>query len=318
MSRSCPITAIVVPCFNEQEGLPRTLSVLTRLIAVLVEKGEIDPASFVFFVDDGSRDGTWRILEDANKESSGVKAIRLSRNFGHQQALLAGLLSVRGQVDCAISIDADLQQDVDMIPEFIAKYREGAEIVFGVREDRASDSWVKKWTALGFYRLMEALGTPLIKNHADYRLTSNIALDTLHEYRENNVFLRGIFADMGLPRDFVRFFVKEREAGRSKYTIGRMIVFALHGVSSFSVAPLRIISFLGFIIFSFSAVMGLYILYRNIVIGDTIPGWASTALPIYFLGGLQTLCIGILGEYIGNIYGEVKSRPKYIINQRLE
>ena len=222
------------------------------------------------------------------------------------------------QVDCAISIDADLQQDEKAIPEFIKKFKSGADIVFGIREDRESDNFLKKITALVFYKIMERLGTPLIRNHADYRLTSRKSLEILRSYNESTVFLRGIFADMGLPRDFVTFSVKKRSLGVSKYTLKKMIAFAVHGISSFSVAPLRVISLMGFIIFSLSALMGFYILFRSLFIGDTVPGWASTTLPIYFLGGLQMLCLGVVGEYIGNIYMEAKSRPKYIISERLD
>lgn len=317
MNRTCPILSIVVPCFNEAETLPDTIHKLCAVIGNLVENGSIDSSSFIYFIDDGSNDATWNLLIDAHKTLPNVKALRLSRNFGHQSALLAGLLDVKDKVDCAISIDADLQQDEAAIPEFIEKYVAGAEIVFGIRKDRSTDSYLKKWSALIFYRLMEYFGTPLIANHADYRLTSKEALNALSQYRENSIFLRGIFPDMGLDSDYVYFDVKDRAHGASKYNVKKMLAFAIHGIASFSVVPLRLITVLGFFIFSISALMGTYILFRGIIIGDTIPGWVSTTLPIYFLGGLQMLSIGVLGEYIGNIYAETKSRPKYVVKDRL-
>jgi len=316
MSRSCPKLSLVVPCFNEEQMIAETIVRLKRVLSGLIDKGEIQGDSAIYFIDDGSTDRTWEIIS----ESGGglVKGVRLSRNYGHQLALLAGLNHVSGNTDCAISIDADLQQDEAAIPLFIDKYKSGADIVFGVREDRKTDGIFKKWTALLFYKLMEYMGTPLIRNHADYRLTSDVALHVLGEYSEANVFLRGVFADMGLQRDYVTFSVKEREAGESKYTFRKMVSFALHGISSFSVAPLRIISLLGIVIFGASALMGLYILMRNLLVGDTVPGWASTTLPIYFIGGLQMLSIGVIGEYVGNIYTQTKARPRYIVRGILD
>ena len=313
-----PILSIVVPCYNEADGIALTIEKLQAVLAELTGSAIVDENSFIFLVDDGSQDNTWELIKAYHENNEKVRGIRLSRNFGHQQALLAGLHAVSEHVDCAISIDADLQQDEKVIPEFINKFKNGADIVFGIREDRDTDSLLKKMTALAFYKIMERLGTPLVRNHADYRLTSKKSLEVLKRYGESTVFLRGIFADMGLPSDLVMFSVKERTAGVSKYTLKKMIAFAVHGISSFSVAPLRIISFMGFIIFSLSALMGFYILFRSLIIGDTVPGWASTTLPIYFLGGLQMLCLGVAGEYIGNIYIEAKSRPKYIISERLD
>ena len=310
MNNENTVLSIVVPCYNEAETLPQTIEKLLAVLADLTASSIVSDSSFIYFIDDGSQDNTWEIVKSYHEKNERIKGVRLSKNFGHQQALLAGLHAVSEQVDCAISIDADLQQDEKAIPEFIKKFKSGADIVFGIREDRESDNFLKK--------IMERLGTPLIRNHADYRLTSRKSLEILRSYNESTVFLRGIFADMGLPRDFVTFSVKKRSLGVSKYTLKKMIAFAVHGISSFSVAPLRVISLMGFIIFSLSALMGFYILFRSLFIGDTVPGWASTTLPIYFLGGLQMLCLGVVGEYIGNIYMEAKSRPKYIISERLD
>ncbi len=318
MNRSTPALAIVVPCFNEEEALSSTILSTRHTLDTLISNGHVSKDSYILFVDDGSNDHTWDIIEKAHNDDPSISGLRLSRNYGHQNALMAGMLHARNNSDCCISIDADLQQDISKLEDFLLHYKSGSDIVFGIRHDRKSDGFFKKWTALGFYGLMTKLGTPLIRNHADYRLTSREALDALAQYGERNIFLRGIFADMGLKTSNVYFETKERTQGESKYTIRKMILFALHGITSFSIAPLRFITFLGIIIFTLSTIMGFYIMARSLIIGDTVPGWASTTLPIYFLGGLQTLCIGILGEYIGNIYMETKSRPRYLIQKVLE
>lgn len=313
-----PLLAILVPAYNENAVINRTIDSLSTVLEEMRNQELVQEASFIFFVDDGSSDATWRSLVDAHAGNPAVKGLRLSRNFGHQNALLAGLLTVRNHVDCVISIDADLQQDEKAIPEFIKKYNEGADIVFGIRRDRMADSYIKRQTASWFYRLMKIFGANIIEHHADYRLMSRKALDVLAEYGEINLFLRGIVTDIGLRTDRVFFDVTERRLGETKYSLVRMVAFALKGITSFSVTPLRLVTLMGFVVFLASLMMTGYILFQKFVTGLAVPGWASTVIPVYFIGGIQILCIGVIGEYLGNIYKEVKARPRYIIEEKLD
>ncbi len=310
--RKPPLLAIVVPCFNEQECLLRTAQVLGAQLDAMAKGGLVAEESFLYFVDDGSTDASWSLLETIHREYPLVRALKLSRNFGHQNAVLAGLMAVAGRSDAAISIDADLQQDPGAIPEFVKQYLLGAEVVFGVRNDRASDGLRKRITALGFYRVMNVMGVNVLRNHADYRLLGPQALRALAEYPEPNIFLRAICAQLGFRTAIVRFDVVPRSKGESKYSFVMMLKLAIDGITSFSVVPLRLIAVVGALIFGGSMAMAGYILWRTLLIGDTVPGWASTALPIYFIGGIQLFCMGILGEYVAQVVSAVKRRPRYI------
>lgn len=309
--------ALVLPCYNEEQVLKETIMRLTKTLNDLVIKNKISEKSFMLFVDDGSKDKTWEIIDSKNKINNFVKGLKLSKNQGHQNALLAGMENVIDNCDCLISLDADLQQDENSIENFVDKYLEGSEVVLGIRNDRKSDGIFKKTTALGFYKLMETMGVNIIKNHADYRLLSNRANKSLMEYKEINLFLRGLVPLIGLKTDYVYFEVKDRFAGESKYTLSKMLGFAVDGITSFSVTPLRLISVTGFLIFFLTIIMSLYVLGMTFFTSNTVPGWASTVLPIYFIGGIQVLSIGIVGEYIGKIYKETKQRPRYFVEKEI-
>ncbi len=311
-SSACPILAIVVPCFNEEESLPTALPILMKVLDEMKALRLVSEESYLYFVDDGSSDKTWMFLHANHQASPTVRALKLSRNFGHQIALLAGLMAVKGRCDAAVSIDADLQQDPLAIPEFVKKYVSGAQVVFGVRNDRSSDGLFKKVTANGFYSFMKAMGVMIIPNHADYRLLGSRALDVLAEHTEPNIFLRAICVSLGFKTDTVYFDVKERTEGSSKYSFSKMLQLALDGITSFSIVPLRAIAVLGFLIFCGSLLMAIFVVYSTLFTDKTIPGWASTTLPIYLLGGIHILCMGIVGEYISQIVTAVKRRPRYI------
>ncbi|MGE5621403.1 MAG: glycosyltransferase family 2 protein [Candidatus Bathyarchaeota archaeon] len=312
-----PRIALVVPCYNEEECLLATIATLGRLLDRLAGEGTVAADSFLYLVDDGSSDRTWTLIATAHAADPRVRGLRLSRNFGHQNALLAGLKGVMGRCDASISIDADLQQDPEAIPAFVDAYRRGAEVVLGVRSDRRADGWFKGTTARLFYRLMAAMGVGIVPNHADYRLLGAQAMAALAEYRESNLFLRYICCQLGFRTETVSFEVRPRLQGESKYSLAKMLRLALHGITSSSVVPLRLVAVTGFVIFLLSAVMGGYVLYRTLAVGDTVPGWASTTLPIYFIGGIQLLCLGVVGEYVGQIFGEVKRRPHYLQDHEL-
>ena len=314
--RDRPLLSIVVPCHNEEIIVAEAAHRFAALLRDLIAAGQIAPDSFLYFVDDGSADRTWAIISALHEQNPSVKALRLMHQAGHQNALLAGLLSLRERVDCAISIDCDMQQDESAIPSFLGKYRQGCDIVYGVRDSRRSDSYLKKMTALFFYRLMRLMGVKLLKNHADYRLVSRRVLRTLSEYREVNLFLRGIFIETGFKSEVVMFQARERLAGESKYSPARMLSFALDGITSFSIVPLRFVALAGAAIFIFSLLMTIWILF-SVARGNVVPGWASTVIPIYFLGGAQVMLMGIIGEYVGKIYKEVKARPRYIVDTEL-
>lgn len=306
---------VVVPCYNEEAVLPETIARLATLIRGLIEKGRIASESGVYYVDDGSRDGTWRIIQDAAAREPGVHGIKLSRNRGHQNALLAGLEGAQG--DAVISVDADLQDDLGVIEKMVDLYVGGAEIVYGVRESRATDTIFKRITAEFYYRLLARMGVQIIFNHADYRLMSRRALQALERFGEVNLFLRGIIPQLGFTTATVTYARGERVAGESKYPLRKMLALAANGITSFSIVPLRLIAGLGFLISSFSAVMIGWIVVGKLF-DNVIPGWASSVVPIYLLGGVQLLSIGIIGEYIGKIYLETKRRPRFLIEERTE
>lgn len=308
----CVLT-LVVPCFNEEEVLPDTASQLSALLAQLGRDGLVSPHSRVLFVDDGSTDGTWSLIESLSQRAPALSGIKLSRNRGHQNALLAGLFTAEG--DVMVSIDADLQDDIGVIRDMVQQYRQGADVVYGVRKNRASDSAFKRLTAAGFYRFMKLLGADSISNHADFRLMSRRAVEALKQFGEVNLFLRGIVPLIGFRSAIVRYDRLERRAGVTKYPLRRMLGLALDAVTSFSVVPLRIITLIGFIVFLISAAMAGWALWARLFTDQTLPGWTSTILPIYFLGGIQILCIGVIGEYMGKLYQEAKARPRYIIEK---
>jgi polyisoprenyl-phosphate glycosyltransferase len=308
--------AIVVPCYNEEEVLPETTRRLTALLGRLVAAGKANPESRIVYVDDGSHDGTWQSIERLSSADPRISGIKLARNVGHQRALLAGLLTARG--DALISIDADLQDDVDAIEQMLDAYHAGDEIVYGVRRQRDMDTIFKRMTAHVFYRTMRLLGTEIVEDHADFRLMGRRAIEALREFREVNLFLRGIVPLIGYPSSEVRYARTERFAGQSKYPLNKMLGLALDGLTSLSSLPLRIITFVGMGVFLITVVLGLWTLGAALLTDSTVPGWASTVLPIYFIGGVQILCIGILGEYAGKIYREVKQRQRFIIERIVE
>lgn len=306
---------IVIPCYNEEAVLPETNRQLTALIDEWISRGLLDDCRIVY-VDDGSKDRTWKIIEGLREESPFAHGLKLAHNAGHQHALWAGLMWSVDKCDAVVSIDADLQHDIHKIGEMVDAYRDGCEVVYGVRNDRVTDSVFKKKTALGFYRLMGKMGVDLIPNHADFRLLGSNALKALSQFPERNLFLRGMVRSLGFKEKIVRFDCRDRFAGESKYTLRKMFNFAIDGITSFSVQPLRIIAALGLIVLVLSFLAGVYALVAYFC-GKTIPGWTSLLLSIWFLGGIQLLCIGVLGEYIGKNYVEVKRRPRFIIEKEI-
>ena len=307
--------SIVVPCYNEHEVLPETNRRLLALLDTMQSQALVSADSGIYYVDDGSRDGTWELIESLAAADPRVHGLKLSRNRGHQMALLAGLLTVEG--DAMVSIDADLQDDVAVIENMVREYLAGAEVVYGVRDSRASDSVFKRRTALLYYGLMKRMGVDLVHNHADFRLLGRRAVEALREYGEVNLFLRGIVPLIGYKAATVKYDRAERFAGVSKYPLRKMLAFAAEGVTSFSIVPLRMITVLGFVVSIFSFAMILFVVYGTIVMKAALPGWASTVVPVYFLGGIQLLSIGILGEYVAKIYLETKGRPRYFIEKIL-
>lgn len=305
--------SIVVPCYNEEEVLPETTRRLTGLLARLVAAGKVSENSRLVYVDDGSRDGTWRLIEEICAVDPRIGGIKLSRNVGHQRALLAALLTVEG--DALVSIDADLQDDLDVIEEMIDAYRAGDEVVYGVRCQRTTDTPFKRVTAHAFYRMMRMLGADVVEDHADFRLMGRRAIEGLREFREVNLFLRGIVPLIGYPSSKVSYARAERLAGQSKYPLHKMLGLALDGVTSLSSFPLRLITYIGLTVFLVTVALSIWTLVAALFTDATIPGWASTVLPIYFIGGVQILCIGVLGEYAGKIYQEVKQRPRYFVEK---
>ena len=308
---------IIIPCFNEQEVIVSSIRKVTALLQSCIAAGTIAPDSFIGLVDDRSTDGTWEIIKQESTQNKNILGIRLSANRGHQNALFAGLMEFNKHADCIISLDADLQDDIYVIPEMIEKFRQGSEIVYGVRNKRNSDTGFKRVSAKGFYRLMSMFGTKLVKDHADFRLTSHRVLDELKNFGEVNLFLRGMFPLMGFNTSVVYYERGQRTAGESKYPLRKMISLALDGITSYSIVPLRIITVLGFMVFFICVALMIYAVLSYLT-HKTIAGWFSTVLPFYFLGGIQILCLGIIGEYMGKIYKEVKRRPRYIIDESTE
>ena len=308
---------IVVPCYNEEEVLPETSRRLKAKLEQLIKAEKISPDSRVMFVNDGSKDKTWELISRLHQDCPLFCGVDLSRNRGHQNALLAGLMTTKDRADMVISMDADLQDDIDAVDAMVDKYLEGVDIVYGVRSSRKTDTFFKRFTAEGFYRLMNAMGAESVFNHADYRLMSRRVLEGLAQFKEVNLFLRGIVPMIGYRSDVVEYERGERFAGESKYPLKKMLAFALEGITSLSVKPLRLITGLGFLIFVVSIIMIIY----NIVqwaIGHTVAGWASLSCSVWFIGGLILLALGVVGEYTGKIYMESKERPRFIIREVLE
>ncbi len=313
--------AIVVPCYNEEESLSVNIDVFKHTLFALIEKGVIKDDSFICFIDDGSKDKTWELIENAHGvDFAHIKGLRFTKNYGNQKALIAGLeYALKKGVDCAVTIDADLQQDETKIEEFINKFNEGSEIVYGIRKDRKSDNFIKKITGYAFYKFMNLMGANIVPNHSEYRLMSRKALDTLAQYKERNLFLRGIFCDTGLKSDYVEFDVKKRVHGDSKFSFLSLFKLAAEGITSFSVRPLRLIFYIGVMISLISICWGCWTLYRLL---NDLPARIG-AIDYYeifemFMSGLQMLCIGIIGEYVGQILQEVKGRPRSIIEKELD
>lgn len=308
---------LVIPCYNEEEVLPETSKRLTAKLGAMIEMGLISEDSKIVFVNDGSKDHTWQLIRQYHEENPMIQGINLSRNKGHQSALLAGLMTVKEYCDMAISMDADLQDDVDAIDQFVEKYYEGCEVVYGVRSERKTDSFFKRASAQSFYKLMLHMGVEIVYNHADYRLMSRRALDEMEGFKEVNLFLRGIVPLIGFQSGVVTYERHERFAGESKYPLKKMLNFAFDGITSFSVKPIRMVTTLGIIIFAISILMLIYFLITW-CIGWTVPGWTSIVVSVWAIGGLQLLAIGIIGEYIGKIYMETKARPKFIVQEYLK
>jgi glycosyltransferase involved in cell wall biosynthesis len=308
---------IVIPCYNEEAVLAETTQRVETLFNEMIKNREISDDSFVCFVDDGSRDKTWEIIEDISNQNPHFKGIKLSRNFGHQNALIAGLMQLKNSADALISMDADLQDDIMVIREFIGKYKEGYEVVYGVREDRSKDSTFKRATAEFFYKFQSFMGIESVSNHADYRLLSQKALNVLAKFKEINLFIRGVVPLIGFRSCSVYYSRGERFAGESKYPLKKMILFALDGIASFSIVPLRIITVIGFIIFLFSLFIIFWVLIEKYLLGTTIQGWSSVIISIYFMGSIQLMSMGIIGEYVGRIFQQSKGRPRYIIDKEI-
>jgi len=308
-----PTLAIIIPCFNEELLIESTVNSLLEVINSLIEKGKILDDSYIYLVDDGSRDDTWSIIDRMHKQNHVVKGARFVKNYGNQRALLAGLLGARELgCDCVVSIDADLQQDQWAIEKFVDKYSEGFDIVSGIRNGRDTDSFFKKYTALFFYKMMNLLGAKIPVNHSDYRLVSKRALDILAQYPEKQLFLRGFFHETGLKTAYVKFDVKPRMLGESKFNFISLLGLALNGITSYSIVPLRIIAVLGFFMALFSLGLGIQVVCEKIFFHSTPNGWATQVVMLAFFGGLQIFCLGIIGEYVGQVYREVKARPRYI------
>ncbi len=311
-----PIIAIVVPCFNEEKALPITVKTLLTLLEQMTTKRLVSSNSFILCCNDGSIDNTWSIIEELHKADNRVKGISLSRNCGHQHVLLAGLMTVKNMCDAAISIDADLQDDPEAIEQMVNSFHNGNEIVYGVRSSRSTDTWFKRTTAHVFSSFQKSMGLETIYDHADYRLMSQRALEMLSQYSESNLFLRGIVPQIGLKTDIVKYERKERVAGESKYPLKKMLSFSIDGITSFSARPMRWIFLTGLVLLVLDVIVALYVLISYFG-HPTLSGWPSIMLSIWFLGSLILMSIGIVGEYIGKIFVEVKHRPKYFIEETL-
>jgi len=307
---------IVVPCYNEEETLMSSAEQLDKKLTALIAAGQVSAESRIVFVDDGSKDSTWQIISDLHKKNSVFIGLRLANNRGHQNALLAGLMYAKEYADATITIDADLQQDIEAMGAFVAEWKKGNDIVFGIRNSRDTDSFIKKSTAMMFYKLCDLLGCNLYENSADYRLMSKKALIALNEYGEVNLFLRGIIPDMGFNTSIVYFDVFPRMYGESKYTFKKMLKLALDGITSFSIRPIRMIFGLGIIALIVALGMVVHVFYEH-YFGYTVSGWSSILISIWVLGGINLLSLGIIGEYLGRNYMETKQRPRYFISEIL-
>ena len=313
-----PTLAIVIPCYNEELCIKSTVEKLFLVVDDLIAKNKILPDSYIYLVDDGSKDSTWEIITDLHRGNKRIKGVRFIRNYGNQKALLAGLEGVNAiGCDCAVTIDADLQQDEWTIEKFIDEFMNGFDIVSGIRNNRKTDSFLKKYTALCFYKLMNILGAKIPANHSDYRLVSKHALDILSQYKENYLFLRGFFYEAGLKTSYVHFDVKPRMAGESKFNYLKLMGLALNGITSYSVAPLRFVTVLGFCLAFFGLLVGLETVFEKIFFHNSPNGWATAIILLCIFGGIQLFCLGIIGEYVGQVFREVKARPRYIKEKEL-
>ncbi|MFV0498280.1 MAG: glycosyltransferase family 2 protein [Candidatus Fimivivens sp.] len=307
---------LVVPCYNEEAVLPETAVHLLAKLTALIEAGKISTKSRILFVDDGSRDKTWRIIEDLSQRDTHFGGVKLSRNKGHQNALLAGLTVAKAHCDAAISLDADLQDDINAIDGMLSHFQDGCDVVYGIRSKRDTDTLFKRTTAECFYKLMRALGVDIVDNHADYRLLSRRALEGLMQFNEANLFLRGIVPLIGYKHAIVPYERHERLAGQSKYPLKKMLLFAFDGITAFSIKPIRLVTTAGAVIFLASVITLLVLLFQKLM-GHTVQGWTTLMGSIWLLGGIQLLSLGIIGEYVGRIYQEAKHRPHFIIDQTI-
>jgi glycosyltransferase involved in cell wall biosynthesis len=310
-----PSLALIVPCYNEEAVVPESARQFDGLLARLIEAGKVTADSTATFVDDGSSDSTWAQIEKESSARPRIRGIKLSGNRGQQNAMLAGMMYVEG--DVIVTVDADLQDDINAIEGMVDEYARGCDVVYGVRSDRSTDTFFKRTSAVMFYRLLAFLGVDVVHNHSEFRLMSRRAIEALREYREGNLYLRGIVPHIGMPSACVTYARRKRIAGETKYPIGKLIRLAIEAVTSFSTTPLRLITILGFVVFLGAVGISVWALWSSIT-GRSVPGWASTVLPLYFLSGLQILCIGILGAYLGRVYTEVKARPRFLIDRTTE
>ncbi len=308
---------IVIPCYNEQAVLQETVKKLSVKIEQMMSDRLISVKSRIVFVDDGSTDQTWNLIKELYANNKYVTGIKSSRNRGHQNTLLEGLMTVKDDCDITISMDADLQDDIEVLDEFVKKYCAGCEIVYGVRSDRKTDTWFKRSSAQAFYRLMGLLGVNIVYNHADYRLMSRRSLEKLSEFGEVNLFLRGMVPLIGLKTDAVYYERNRRFAGESKYSLKKMVAFALDGITSFSIRPIRIITWIGVLLFGISAFLLVYF-FVGYCMGKTIRGWTSLVISIWGISGIHLLALGVIGEYVGKMYMETKARPRYIVEEYLK
>ena len=309
--------ATVSPCYNEEEVLRHSVERLTALFERMISEGLITPDSMMVFVNDGSRDRTWQIIRELHAENKFVKGINMSRNVGHQNAIMAGMMTAREWADAVVTIDADLQDDIECIPQMVRHFEAGNDIVYGVKVSRKADPFMKKFTAQAFYKLQSSMGVESVYNHADFRLMSRRALDMLATYPEHNLYLRGLIPQIGLQHATVDDVISERFAGQSKYTLGKMLRLALNGITAFSVKPLFLIFNLGVLFLIIAFCIGIYVV-RALILGTAVPGWSSLILSIWLVGGFVLISLGIVGTYLGQIYTEVKHRPLYHVAEILD
>ena len=313
MEKECPVLYIVIPCFNEQEALPQSHKRLYKLLEEMVSQGNVANSSKLLYVDDGSRDDTWEIIARLSGENNRVAGVKLACNSGHQNALIAGLAAAVEHCDITVSIDADLQDDINVIPQMVERYKDGCDIVFGVRRERKSDSWFKRTTATMFYKMMNRLDVETINNHADFRLMSRRAVMALLDYKERNLFIRGIVTKLGYKTDCIYYDRSARTAGESKYPLRKMLNFAIDGITSFSVKPVRMVFMVGVFFLIIALIMLIYVLTAYFM-GRAVSGWPSLILSIWLVGAFILIGLGIIGEYVGKIYTEVKNRPRFNVD----